>query len=205
LNREAPNSIPRLACRRARDSYCALMLSVVLLASGLPQRACAQPATQEYKVKAAFVFHFAQLVEWPAGALSPVDSGLSICIFDDEPRLQELESTLEGKPLGIRVLHVRLLNKQQPIQGCNILFLSRDEGKRQAAVLRDLRGQPILTIGETDSFISDGGMIRLHIEEDKIRFDINVDGANASHLKISSRLLLLATTITLGGERARGR
>jgi hypothetical protein len=39
-------------------------------------------------------------------------------------------------------------------------------------------------------------MIRFHLDEDKIRFDINLNGAESSHLKISSRLLLLATSVT---------
>jgi tRNA threonylcarbamoyladenosine modification (KEOPS) complex Pcc1 subunit len=60
-------------------------------------------------------------------------------------------------------------------------------------------------VGETDSFISDGGMIQLHIEDDKIRFDINVGAADSSHLKISSRLLLLATSVTLAGGSDKGR
>jgi hypothetical protein len=48
-------------------------------------------------------------------------------------------------------------------------------------------------------------MIRLRLDEDKIRFDINAGAADSSHLKISSRLLMLATTVTLGGERDRRR
>jgi hypothetical protein len=55
---------------------------------------------------------------------------------------------------------------------------------------------PVLTVGETDDFLSSGGMIRFHLDEDKIRFDINLNGAESSHLKISSRLLLLATSVT---------
>lgn len=102
-------------------------------------------------------------------------------------------------------MHVRLLSQVQAAQGCNILFLSHDESLRQAAVLKSLRGQPVLTVGETDNFLSGGGMIRLRLDEDKIRFDINAGAADSSQLKISSRLLLLATTVTLGDERDRRR
>jgi hypothetical protein len=180
-----------------------ILLSAVLLASGSLKPACAQPATEEYRVKAAFLFHFAQLVDWPAGALNAGDQSINLCVFDDEPSLRELQSTLEGKSVGTQMLHVRLLSQPQGTQGCNILFLSRDEGQRQAAVLRSLHGRPVLTVGETDSFLSDGGMIRLRLDQDKIRFDINVGCADASHLKISSRLLLLAASVTLGsGERS---
>ena len=53
--------------------------------------------------------------------------------------------------------------------------------------------------------INDRGMIRFHLEEDKIRFDINLGGAESSHLKISARLLLLATLVTQSGAADRGR
>jgi hypothetical protein len=182
-----------------------VLLLIAVLISGPLQPACAQPPAEEYKVKAAFIFHFAQLVDWPGDVLNAADPTLSLCVFDDEPRLHELQSTLEGKLVGTRVLHVHLLSQSLGLQGCNILFLSRDEGRRQAAVLKSLRGQPVLTVGETDSFLADGGMIRLHLEDDRIRFDIDASSADSSHLKISSRLLLLATTVTLGGEKDRRR
>lgn len=194
--------------RRTRISVPVLLtvlLTIIVPASVLLQPARAQPATDEYKVKAAFLFHFAQLVDWPATALNATDQTVSLCVFDDEPRLQELQTTLEGKSVGTRTLHVRLLSQVQAAQGCNILFLSHDESLRQAAVLKSLRGLPVLTVGETDNFLSAGGMIRLRLDQDKVRFDINAGAADSSHLKISSRLLMLAATVTLGGERERRR
>lgn len=181
------------------------LLSIFLLILELPQYARPQPVAEEYQVKAAFLFHFAQFVNWPPGVLNSNDSSLILCVFDDEPREQEFQSTIEGKVIGARVLHVRQISHSQEVQGCNILFLSRDEARRQSAILKNLRGMPVLTVGETDNFLSDGGMIRFHLDEDKIRFDINLDGAESSHLKISSRLLLLATSVTQSGIPNRGR
>jgi hypothetical protein len=66
--------------------------------------------------------------------------------------------------------------------------------------LRSLRGQPVLSVGETANVLSDGGMICFHLEGDRIRFDINLGAADASHLKISSRLLLLATSVMRGSR-----
>jgi YfiR/HmsC-like len=176
---------------------------LVMLVLQAPQLACAQTATDEYKVKAAFLFHFAQFVDWPSDAFNSGDQSLDMCIFDDEPHLQELQSALEGKAIGARVVHVRLLHQTQPVQGCSILFLGRDEGRRQTAALRNLHGQPVLTIGESNNFLSEGGIIRLHLVQDKVRFDINVGVADSSHLKISSRLLLLASSVTLGDQAER--
>ena len=189
--------------RNCRSVPIAIMLWAALLGSGIVTPACAQGKVSEYQVKAAFFFHFIQLVEWPPGALSASDQSIVLGIFEDEPRGKELRSTLEGKLVGTRALHVRILSRAEDVQGCNILFLSSDEVRRQTSILKSLRGLPVLTVGESDSFLSDGGMIRFHLDGDKVRFDINVHDADLAHLKISSRLLLLATTLTSSVGTAR--
>jgi len=202
----AANNSPKNAYSR-QTRVCARRLGLLcfaLLVSGVPQPARAQTAADEYQVKAAFLFHFAQFLVWPSSALNAGDSSLSLCIMDDEPHRQELQSTIEGKPIGARVFHVRLISQQQELQGCNILFLSRDEARRQSATLKSLRGMPVLTVGETANFLSDGGMIRFHLEAGKVRFSINLAATESSHLQVSSRLLLLASSVT-GGVTDRGR
>jgi hypothetical protein len=181
------------------------LLCSLLLAFAVPQLARAQSNADEYQVKAAFLFHFAQFLDWPADPPNAGNPSLSLCIFEDEPRRQEFQSTVEGKTIGARTFHVHLINQPQEIQGCNILFLSRDEARRQSEILKSLRGIPVLTVGETPNFLSDGGMIRFHLDEGKTRFDINLASAESSHLQISSRLLLLATSVTRGVEQDRGR
>jgi hypothetical protein len=197
LEREDNNSAKNMLHRRSsRFAYPAAILCFLLVVLGTTQYVRGQTSVEESQVKAAFLFHFAQLVDWPADANSNGDRSLNICVFDDDPQRHELQSTLEGKIIGERVLHIRLLSDPQAIPGCKILFLSRDEGRRQPEILQGVRDQPVLTVGESDSFLSDGGMIRFHLEADRIRFDINLTAADSAHLKISSRLLLLATSVT---------
>jgi hypothetical protein len=50
----------------------------------------------------------------------------------------------------------------------------------------------------------DGGMIRFHLDDGRIRFDINLGAADSVHLKISSRLLLLASSIVRGSGTGGG-
>jgi hypothetical protein len=204
LDREDNNSTKGTLYRRSsRFAYLGPILCFFLLVSGTTQYVRGQTTVEESQVKAAFLFHFAQLVDWPADPNSDGNRSLIVCVFDDDPQRHELQSTLEGKLIGERVLHIRLLNDPQAIPGCKVLFLSRDEGHRQPEILQDLRDQPVLTVGESDSFLSDGGMIRFRIESDRIRFDINLTAADSAHLKISSRLLLLATSVT--GHRSTDR
>lgn len=181
------------------------LFCLVVLAGATARQARSQSSAEEYQVKAAFLFHFAQLVEWPGGALDSGDATVTLCIFADEPHRREFQNTLEGKPMGGRVFHLRLLAAAQDLHGCNLVFLSREEARRQSAILMSLRGQPVLTVGESASFLADGGIIRFRLDEDKVRFEINPAAADAAHLKISSRLLLLANAATpaSGAEKAR--
>ena len=167
----------------------------LLLMAVFAKAAHAQQVPDEYKVKAAFVFHFAQLIQWPLTGASGTPS-IDVCAFSDEPWLPELQSVLDGKSAANRTIRVRVLTQSQNPEGCDVLFLGRSQVRRQLELLRALHGSPTLTVGETDSFLSEGGIIRFRLSEDRVRFDINLAGAELCHLKISSRLLLLATNVT---------
>ncbi len=58
-----------------------------------------------------------------------------------------------------------------------------------------VKGLPILTVGETPGFAERGGMIRFTLEDNRVRFEINVEAAREADLNISSRLLTLAKII----------
>ena len=81
------------------------LLCFALLLLGMPQPTRAQSAADEYQVKAAFLFHFAQFLTWPSDSLNAGHSSLSLCIFDDEPRRQEVwppMDRVDGRTVAIR-------------------------------------------------------------------------------------------------------
>jgi len=49
-----------------------------------------------------------------------------------------------------------------------------------------------LTVGDSEEFINEGGMIRFTEAGRRIRFEINPDAAADASLRVSSRLLRLA-------------
>jgi len=183
-------------------------LSSILLLAGVlyvpaPGTAWAQPASDVDQLKAAFLFHFAQLVEWPPNAFDGNGSLFVVCTLEDDAFYDELENTIQGQQIASRTIRIRHVRLSQAARGCNMLFIGKSEGKD--LTLAALRNLPILTVGETDDFLSSGGMIRFHREEDKIRFDINLGAADSSHLKISSRLLILASSVIRSSGADQGR
>jgi hypothetical protein len=152
----------------------------------------------EYSVKAAFLFHFAQLVDWPAETLP--DNSLFLCTVGEDPFQGALEGTVAGKAVGNRIIRVRHLEQSQDMHSCQIVFLGKAQSKRVAALVADLHNAPVLTVGETAGFLEAGGMIRFLLEENKVRFEINLDAAESAKLKIGSRLLLLAQNVVKQGQ-----
>jgi hypothetical protein len=184
-----------------RDSRCVTACSlflVLLLAS--PGSLPANSTAEEYSIKAAFLFHFAQFVDWPQGAFREANSPLTYCTLGEDPFRGALDASLSGKTIGARPLQVRHLKQPQGIQGCHVLFIGEGEKKQLPTVLAMVKASPVLVVGESERFAQDGGMIGFCLEENKICFEINLEAAEHAKLKISSRLLALAKTV-IGGER----
>jgi hypothetical protein len=184
-------------CRSNRQMVCILFSLLCLVPSGnLPPNSTAE----EYSVKAAFLYHFAQFVEWPPETFKDPDVPLVYCTIGEDPFRGSLEAALNGKTISARPLHVRHLKQPSELQGCHVVFLGEKEKRLFSTVLELLKGSPVLIVGESEHFVQDGGTIGFSLEENKIRFEINLEVAEKARLKISSRLLALAKSV-LGGTR----
>ena len=152
-------------------------------------------SSTEYTVKAAFLFHFAQFVEWPAETFKDSAAPLTYCTMGDDPFHGALDQALTGKAVGMHPLRVEHFREFEKAQSCQVLFLGAGEKKHMAEALDGINGLPVLTVGETEHFVHEGGIIGFCLEENKIRFEINLDAAAKAKLKISAKLLALAKTV----------
>lgn len=151
--------------------------------------------SSEYRVKAAFLFHFAQLVDWPAEPVTGADHPVSLCTLGEDPFQGVLEATVAGKAIGSRTIRVLHLLSPQELQVCQIIFLDKAQSNRIPMLVADLHNAPILTVGETAGFLDAGGMICFLLEGKKVRFEINLNAADSAKLKVGSRLLILAQRV----------
>ena len=178
-----------------RRSIVTLIVLLLTLFAGGAESIRGQSNDEEYRVKAAFLFHFAQLVDWPAEPASGTDNSLSLCTLGEDPFQGTLEGTVAGKAIGNRTIRVRHLLSPEDLQVCQIVFLGKAQSKRIPSLVADLHNAPILTVGETAGFLDEGGMICFLLEENKVRFEINLNAADSANLKIGSRLLILAQRV----------
>jgi hypothetical protein len=175
----------------------AVLLSLLL--AGGRQLSQAQSIDEEYRIKAAFIFHFAQLVDWPPDTPIDTENSLFLCTLGEDPFQGTLESSVAGKLIGNRVMRIRHLAEAQDLQSCQILFIGKGQSRRMAAVVAALHNAPVLTVGEIAGFVGVGGMIGFLLEDNKVRFEINLAAAESARIKIGSRLLMLAQTVVREG------
>ena len=81
------------------------------------------------------------------------------------------------------------------LKDCNILFVSSSEKEHIPDLFNMVKWLPILTIGETPGFATRGGIINLTLQDNKVRFEVNIEAAKQANLNISSRLLALARIV----------
>lgn len=161
-------------------------------------RAYPASSAPEYEVKAAFLYNFAKFIQWPAEKAP--DATLRLCLLRDDPFGASMDA-VKGKAVGDRRLEVSLVTAPSAAAGCQILFIPRSQAGDLDRVLATLKGSPVLTVGDTRGFAERGVIINFFIENQKVRFEINVDAARRAGLSISSQLLKLAR-ITRDRERA---
>jgi YfiR/HmsC-like len=162
--------------------------------------AAQSPAAPEYRLKAVFLFNFAQFVEWPASAFPEPDSPLVIGVLGEDPFGAYLDETVRGETVNDRPLTVRRYRQVEEIGGCHILFVSRSEQGRLGEILDSLKGRSVLTVSDANGFASRGGMIGFVTEENRIRLRVNLEVARAANLTISSKLLRPAQIVSTRGE-----
>ena len=185
----------------------AVVALLPILLAGVTLNAQNTSGSSEYLIKAGFIYNFANLVQWPSTSFAQPDSPIVIVILGEDHFGATLDHALEGKKVNARpfvIKRARSVSELQralgPQKECQILYVSSSEMSHLSEAIQMLRGVPVLTIGETPGFAKNGGIINLILEDNKVRFEVNVQAAKEADLNISSRLLALARIIPPPGE-----
>jgi len=90
---------------------------------------------------------------------------------------------------------MKRLHKAQDAASCHILFISASQSRDLKGILSSLDESAVLTVSDMPDFSKRGGMIQFVLQGDRIRFEINLDGAERAHLVFPSELLKVASAV----------
>jgi hypothetical protein len=169
-----------------------LLLAWLCVAIGHPVLA-AEAEPLEYQVKAAFLLNFTKFVEWPPAAFEDEHSPLTICILGEDPFGNALKEIIKGEAVKGRNLSVQRIGRPPSPKACQVLFVSRSEKEVHRTLAEAAPG--VLTVGEGEKFLQDGGIVAFVIDNRRVRFDIDQPAAAKAMLTISSRLMNVARSV----------
>jgi hypothetical protein len=173
-----------------------VLAALLLLADARAQSSVLPDAdAAESEIKAAFICKFGNYVEWPSGAKNAGDAFVIGALTSDAV-VEQLTKAAAGRTVNGRPIVVRKLAHGDPVDDLAIVFVARTHSAALADTLASIRGRPILAITESEDALAAGSMVNFVVDDDRVRFDIALQAAEQSRLKISGRLLTLARKVT---------
>ena len=185
---------------RRGGALCVVAFAMLLTMSAtMPAPAKAQPSGRvtEYGVKAAYVYNFALYFTWPEAAFDGPNAPFVIGVFGTDSLGSALDDMARRKTARGRKIIIRRFRTWADYQACHLLFLPRSAGTANLAeALKRTQRTPLLIVGETPGFATQGATVNLYPDIDgTIGFEINVDATSERRLRIDARLLKLARVV----------
>ncbi|HYF18735.1 MAG TPA: YfiR family protein [Ramlibacter sp.] len=173
-------------------------LAACLLSLAAQPLAAQASAARESAVKAAFLYQFANYVEWPAGTFQRPEDPLVIGVVGQDAIAADLEQIAAGRPADGRAVVVRRLRGGDVATGVHVLMVGAAPAARVRDVAQGAAG-PVLVVTEQDGGLGLGGILNFSFDGARVRFSASLPAAEARNLRLSARLLAVAQAV----ERAR--
>lgn len=173
---------------------------LVVFAAHAPASGLEELAIPPESVKAAFLFRFADYVEWPAASSPGVP--FVIAVLGEPAVAAELRRILPGRSLQGRNVVVHELTQIQDLEnpdleGPDILYLGVEtKGALARAVAAAIRiHRPLLVVSNATDGLAAGAAINFVTRDSRIRFEVSPAAAHATGVKLSSRLYGVAVRV----------
>ena len=160
-------------------------IAAVLLALGwtLPAR-----ADDGDPVRANFILLLPKYTTWPATAFASPTSPVVIAVVGDDALAKELSALAVGHQIEGRPVLIRAVASAAEAGSAHVIFLASPDDARDVELspgLRVIEGRRNVRAGEI-AFVMHG--------TEKVEFAVNKDGVKKRGLKLSSKLMRLASS-----------
>lgn len=171
--------------------------SRMLLAAALALSFSAAPSAErvdEYALKAAFLFHFTAFVEWPDSAFASPDAEFRICLVGGNP-FGEAIFALQSRRYRERAIAIVLPQSAEQARQCQIIYFHDGIDADYRPLAFGQAALPLLSVSSAEDFAAAGGAIGFLLEAGRVRMEVNVAATQAADLRVSAKLLEVASRI----------
>jgi hypothetical protein len=159
-------------------------------ARGIPGPLSTDPSQAE--IKAAFLLNFARFAQWSTISIPESPTLLMFCFDGAEDVRLAFQTVAGGKEIEGRKIEIRKISLPVDARTCDVVFANDSKRDREIKLLKTAQDAGALTVGDGPEFLSCAGMIQLFVDDNRMRFDINMTAVGRANIKLSSKLLALA-------------
>jgi hypothetical protein len=166
--------------------------------SALAQAAPTQLQVPAHSVKAAFLYKFLPFIEWPAQVFVQPDSPYVIGVVGGGALSEELAEVTHGRLVNGRPVVVRKLGDARNSGELHLLYLGSGSRAQIAATIAEAKTRNVVSVTDVPDGLALGSVINFVVVDGRVRFEIALDAAEETGVRVSARLLAVA-------HRVRGR
>jgi hypothetical protein len=156
-----------------------------------------EQSQEDIDYKADFIVKIIDYVTWPEGAGTNGDGTVVIAVVGESALTPKLTELAAAKTSSGTKISIKSITTEDDLTDCQILFIPTEDKTELAPILKKVNKVPVLTISDSYYFARYGVMVNFFKEEgkDKVKFEVNTMTMGFVKLKMSSKLLKLATVI----------
>jgi len=189
------NSIARLKPALKKCAHAALAPATAALILLIATAAApAQSKPSEYDIKAAYLFNFGKFMRHSTAYVPRAT--FDICILGHDPIGRTIDDIAANESIDNLPVRVIRIPDVTNAKSCRIVYITASEDVHLREDMAILAGTDVLTVSDSPTFLQVGGMVQFVLVSNHVRFAVNLNALNRSHLALSSELLRVAASVT---------
>ena len=147
------------------------------------------------KTETAFIYQFTKYIDWPRAITDSQNGDFVISIVGNSPILKPLEELARLKTIKGKKITLQVYPDGTSVEKSNIVIIALPDEPLLQQTLKKTRGTSALIISHAPHFGKKGSMINFFMEQDQLRFEVNLEAIKKEQIEISSQLLNLARLV----------
>lgn len=151
-----------------------------------------QPQPSQYDVEAAYLLDFGKFLRSSGPSQALPQATFDVCIVGHDSLGRSIDRLAAHESIDGRTVHIVRGVAPSQARTCAIAYITDGDEEVIREDLRVLSGADVLTVSDSPDFLNNGGMIQFVLQQDRVRFAVNLDALQKTHLILSSQLIRVA-------------
>lgn len=176
----------------------ALVASLLVLLFGPGAASEASNLPGDYEQKASLICNFLRNFQWPDRRFARPNAPFIIGIAGTDQISEFLREDIQDRLIQGRPVQIRRVSHREEMAACHLVFISRSERDRLRSMLSDLRREGVLTVGESENFLANGGVVQFTSVVGQVRYQLSLDAARREKIEPNGFVLRMALPQSAG-------